>query len=120
MFIAPGSTFSTCAFPLWTHTETIFNQKLTTVQILQSQGKYQDQPPHPFVLGSEFAGTIVAVPQESSYKPGDRVFGVAQGAYGERIVAKPHQVQPLPDALSFDQGASMCQKSPMISRPNNY
>ena len=44
--------------------------------------------------------------------PGDRVFGVAQGAYGERIVVKPDQVQPLPHALSFDQGAGTCQRSP--------
>jgi len=62
------------------------------------------------VLGAEFSGTVAAAPQGSLYKPGDRVFGVAQGAYGERIVAKPHQVQPLPDALSFDQGAGTYQK----------
>ena len=80
--------------------------------MLQSQGKYQDQPPRPFVLGAEFAGTVAAAPPRSLYKPGDRVFGVAQGAFGERITAKPHQVQPLPDALSFDQGACTCQKSP--------
>ena len=67
------------------------------------------------MLGAEFAGTVAAAPQGSPYKLGDRVFGVAQGAYGERILAKPHQVQRLPDALSFDQGAGTCQKGPMIS-----
>ncbi|KAF8501790.1 NAD-P-binding protein [Russula emetica] len=80
---------------------------LNFFDILQSQGKYQDQPPRPFVLGAEFAGTVAAAPQGSPYEPGDRVFGVAQGAFGEQIVAKPHQVQPLPDALSFDQGAAL-------------
>ena len=62
------------------------------------------------MLGAEFAGTVATAPQGSLYKPGDRVFGVAQGAYGERIIAKPHQVQPLPDALSFDQGAGTYPK----------
>jgi len=63
------------------------------------------------VLGAEFAGTVAAAPQGCPYKPGDRVFGVAQGAFGERIAVKPHQVQPLPDALSFEQGAGTCQMS---------
>ncbi|KAN0113465.1 alcohol dehydrogenase [Russula decolorans] len=85
----------------------IHSAGLNFFDILQSQGKYQDQPPRPFVLGAEFAGTVAAAPQGSPYKPGDRVFGVAQGAFGERIAAKPHQVQPLPDALSFDQGAAL-------------
>src|ERR1700683_3929161 len=30
----------------------------TPLQILQSQGKYQNQPPFPFVLGTELAGKI--------------------------------------------------------------
>ena len=63
------------------------------------------QPPRPFVLGAEFAGVVVTAPPGSSYKPGDRVFGHSQGAYGERIVALSDSVVPLPDALSFDQGA---------------
>jgi NADPH:quinone reductase-like Zn-dependent oxidoreductase len=33
------------------------------------------------------------------------VFGYTQGAYGEQVIAKPVHVLPLPDALSFDQGA---------------
>ena len=72
---------------------------------MQAQGKYQTQPPRPFVLGVEFAGTVAAAPPGGPYKAGDRVFGVAQGAYSERVVAKPDTVLPLPDALSFDQGA---------------
>jgi len=76
---------------------------------LQSQGKYQTQPPRPFVLGAEFAGTVAAAPPGSSFKPGDRVFGVAQGAFGERVIARQVDVLPLPDALSFDQGAGTCK-----------
>ncbi|KAH9173657.1 NAD-P-binding protein [Lactarius sanguifluus] len=68
---------------------------LNFFDILQSQGKYQTQPPRPFVLGAEFAGTVATAPPESPYKPGDR-----------RVVAKPVDVLPLPDTLSFDQGCS--------------
>ena len=77
----------------------------STLQILQCQGKYQAQPPRPFVLGAEFAGTVAAAPPGSPYKLGDRVFGSAQGAYGECVLANPVDVLPLPDTLSFDQGA---------------
>ena len=66
------------------------------------------QPPRPFVLGAEFAGTVATAPPGSTYKPGDRVFGYAQGAYGERVVVESAHVLPLPDVLSFDQGAGAC------------
>jgi NADPH:quinone reductase-like Zn-dependent oxidoreductase len=77
----------------------------TYSQILQAQGRYQTQPPRPFILGTEFAGTIAAAPAGSPFKRGDRVFGSAQGSLAERVVAKPELVLPLPDRLSFDQGA---------------
>lgn len=77
---------------------------------MQCQGKYQTQPPRPFVLGAEFAGTVAAAPSGSPYKPGDRVFGAAQGAFGERVAAEPDYVLPLPDVLSFDQGAGTCKE----------
>ncbi|KAI9507331.1 NAD-P-binding protein [Russula earlei] len=83
--------------------------------ILQSQGKYQTQPPRPFVLGAEFAGTVATAPPGSPYKTGDRVFGSAQGSYGERVVAKPIDVLPLPDTLSFDQGAGL-----FVTYPTSY
>lgn len=88
---------------------------LNFFDILQSQGKYQTQPPRPFVLGAEFAGTVAAAPPGSPYKPGDRVFGSSQGTFGERVVAKPINVLPLPDALSFDQGAGL-----FITYPTSY
>ena len=87
-------------FPLATPSITYF-------QILQAQGRYQTQPPRPFILGTEFAGTVAAAPAGSPFKRGDRVFGSAQGSLAERVVAKPDLVLPLPDTLSFDQGAGM-------------
>ncbi|KAK1924379.1 NAD(P)-binding protein [Papiliotrema laurentii] len=81
---------------------------LNFFDILQAQGKYQTQPPMPFVLGAEFSGTISAdspIPKHCPYKPGDRVFGYAQGAYGEHVVANPFALIPLPDNVSFEQAA---------------
>ncbi|KAF8486301.1 NAD-P-binding protein [Russula ochroleuca] len=85
---------------------------LNFFDILQCQGKYQTQPPRPFVLGAEFAGTVAAAPPGSPYKPGDRVFGAAQGAYGERVVAQRDYVLHLLDVLSFDQGAGIFMTYP--------
>ncbi|KAI0319128.1 alcohol dehydrogenase [Amylostereum chailletii] len=91
---------------------------LNFFDILQAQGKYQNKPPFPFVLGSEFAGTIArdaVVPPGSPFAPGDRVFGSAQGTLGERVVANLANVLPLPDTLSFDQGAGL-----YVTWPTSY
>lgn len=79
-------------------------------QILQAQGKYQVKPPFPFTLGAEFAGKIAStslIPKGCPFKPGDRVFGSAQGALADRIAVKWRTIVPLPDSLTFDQGAGM-------------
>lgn len=70
--------------------------------------KYQHQPPFPFALGSEYAGKIASnspIPKGCPYKPGDRVFGYVQGAYAERVAASWHVMLPLPDNMSYDEGA---------------
>jgi NADPH2:quinone reductase len=77
-------------------------------QILQAQGKYQIKPPFPFTLGAEFAGKIASnspIPKSCPFKPGDRVFGSAQGAFADQIAVKWNEIMPLPDNLTFDQGA---------------
>ncbi|KAJ8489094.1 hypothetical protein ONZ45_g13714 [Pleurotus djamor] len=96
----------------------IYSAGLNFFDILQSQGKYQHQPPLPFVLGSEFAGRIAPnspIPKGSKFKPGDRVFGSTQGTYAERAVVKLERILPLPDALSFDQGAGL-----FVTWPTSY
>ncbi|KAI0259110.1 NAD-P-binding protein [Gloeopeniophorella convolvens] len=88
---------------------------LNFFDILQAQGRYQTQPPRPFILGTEFAGTVAAAPPGSPFKRGDRVFGSAQGSLAERVVAKPELVLPLPDTLTFDQGAGL-----YVTYPTSY
>ncbi|KAI0293889.1 NAD-P-binding protein [Multifurca ochricompacta] len=93
----------------------VYSAGLNFFDILQAQGKYQTQPPRPFTLGTEFAGTVAVAPAGSPFKRGDRVFGSAQGSLGERVIAKPELVLPLPDTLSFDQGAGL-----YVTYPTSY
>ena len=69
---------------------------------------HQSKPRLPFTLGVEFAGTIsrdAVLPQGCPFAPGDRIFGSAQGTLAERVSAPLQGLQPLPDSLTFDQGA---------------
>ncbi|WVQ67824.1 uncharacterized protein L199_006029 [Kwoniella botswanensis] len=83
---------------------------LNFFDILQAQGKYQTQPPLPFVLGAEVAGTIshtAPIPDDCPYQPGDRVAGYAQGAYAEHVVVSWRNLLPIPDELSFEEAATI-------------
>jgi NADPH2:quinone reductase len=82
-----------------------------SLQILQTQGRYQIKPPLPFVLGTEFAGRISKdspIPKGCPFKHGDRVFGAGQGTYADKVAVMHTQVRPLPDAMSYNQGAGVC------------
>lgn len=80
--------------------------------LLQIQGKYQTQPPLPWISGAEFAGVVTATPAkpkngQAKYKKGDRVFGTAQGAYAEQLCAAESQLMPIPKRFSFVEGAGL-------------
>ncbi|GAW08547.1 alcohol dehydrogenase [Lentinula edodes] len=96
----------------------IYSGGLNFFDILQTQGKYQIKPPLPFVLGTEFAGKVAQnspIPPGCPFKPGDRVFGAGQGAYADKMVVKLDSVLPLPDELTFEQGAGL-----YITWPTSY
>lgn len=79
-------------------------------QILQSQGKYQHKPPLPFILGTEFAGKISQdspIPKGCSLKRGQRVFGASLGTFADKVAVDFDRLIPLPDNITFDQGAGM-------------
>ncbi len=60
-------------------------------------------------LGVDFAGTVEAVGTNVTlFKPGDDVFGGANGAYAEYLVLRQSAAVVLkPDAVSFEQAASL-------------
>jgi len=76
--------------------------------VLISKGEYQIRPPLPFTPGTEVAGVIAAAPDGGEYAVGDRVLVTSLvGGFGEKVAAVEQQMQPLPDELSFDEGAAM-------------
>lgn len=73
-------------------------------------GTYAVKPSLPYTPGSDAAGVVDAVGAGvTSVKKGDRVYmaGTLTGAYAELALSKPSSVHPLPERLSFDQGAAV-------------
>ena len=66
-------------------------------------------PALPYIPGFEAAGTIAAVGEGvTQFKTGDRVYtNVFLGAYAEFLVQDATAVYPLPDNISFAQGAAV-------------
>jgi len=77
--------------------------------ILLVEGKYQMKPPTPFVPGMEAAGIVS--------KLGDKVQGIEEGqrvivatmlgAFAEKVPAHFSQVVPMPDSMSYEEGAAL-------------
>ncbi|TVY38060.1 Quinone oxidoreductase-like protein-like protein, partial [Lachnellula occidentalis] len=83
--------------------------------LLQIRGKYQNQPPFPWIAGSEFSGVIVSVPEDrgfNKFKKGDRVFGAEQGAFATKISVPETQLQMIPDGWSFQDAAALYLTGP--------
>jgi len=72
-------------------------------------GLYPDAPKPPSVLGYEVAGEIESVGEGvDSVKVGDRVVaGTRFGGQAELVTVPAAQALPLPDRLSFEQGAAI-------------
>jgi NADPH2:quinone reductase len=75
--------------------------------LLISQGLYQRKSEPPYVPGVEVAGTIRQAPPGSAFKRGDRVYAGASGGFAEIARAPERMTFPLPDELSFEQGAAV-------------
>jgi NADPH:quinone reductase len=76
--------------------------------ILMARGQYQVRPPFPFVPGAELAGVVRAVGEGvAGFAPGDRVLSApGLGAFAERAVVAARGTYPLPDGMTFAQGAA--------------
>ena len=75
--------------------------------LLLSRGEYQMKPEMPFNVGVDFAG-VVLDPGNSDFRAGQRVAGVAGwGNAAERVASPKAWTFPLPDSLSFDEGAAL-------------
>ncbi|MEE4348351.1 MAG: quinone oxidoreductase [Paracoccaceae bacterium] len=84
---------------------------LNFIDVYQRTGLYQLPLPH--ALGMEAAGVIEAVGEGVTHlKVGDRAAYTSQppGSYAEARVMPAAQVCPLPEGISFEQGAAMMLK----------
>jgi NADPH2:quinone reductase len=73
-------------------------------------GTYAFKPELPYTPGADGAGVILKVGADAKrFKEGDRVFFTATrtGSYAEQALCDEAKVHPLPDAISFEQGAAM-------------
>ena len=71
------------------------------------QGQYLVQPKLPDTPGLEVSGVVEAVGEGvSNVKVGARVAALGSKAYAEYALAPAAQVIPLPDSISFEQGAA--------------
>lgn len=75
--------------------------------LLMTYGKYQFRPDPPFIPGLEVAGEITELaPDVTSFLAGDRVMGGSKGnGLAQQIVLPAKAARPLPEALSFAEGA---------------
>jgi NADPH:quinone reductase-like Zn-dependent oxidoreductase len=77
--------------------------------LLARTGMYPDAPDPPCVVGYEVAGVVDMVGDGvDSVAAGDRVMAATRfGGHAELCTVPAHDVIPLPDRLSFEQGASV-------------
>lgn len=71
------------------------------------RGTYSGQA-LPFVMGMEGAGIVRGAGEGvQNFKEGDRVFGRARGCHAEYVLFDAEHLMPLPDSLSFAEGAAI-------------
>jgi NADPH2:quinone reductase len=76
-------------------------------------GKYARLPVLPYTPGNDGAGVVEALgpsqPAGSAWKTGARVYlsGIVTGTYAEYAVAAAADAHPLPDNITFSQGAGL-------------
>jgi len=79
--------------------------------LVQRAGKYPAPPGDSEILGLEVSGTIEEIGSEvSAWKIGDRVIAlVGGGGYAEYAVAYDNHIMALPESMSFEEGACVCE-----------
>jgi synaptic vesicle membrane protein VAT-1 len=73
-------------------------------------GLYPDAPPRPCVVGYEVAGTVERLGSgvDGGLVPGQRVVALTRfGGYAEAVSVPQAQVFPLPESMSFEEGAAV-------------
>ena len=79
--------------------------------LVQREGKYPPPPGDSEILGLEVSGTIAELgPGVEGWKVGDRVITlVGGGGYAEYAVAYASHLMPIPESVSFEEAACICE-----------
>ena len=78
------------------------------VDALVALGRYQVKPTPPHVPGSEISGIVEAVGEGvTGHAVGDRVLAMGSRGFADYALAPAAMTVPLPETLSFEQGASL-------------
>ncbi|MBJ6800467.1 NAD(P)H-quinone oxidoreductase [Geomonas propionica] len=79
--------------------------------LVQREGKYPPPPGDSDILGLEVAGVVEALGAGATgWKVGDRVVSlVGGGGYAEYAVAYANHLMPIPDSVSFEEAACICE-----------
>jgi NADPH2:quinone reductase len=81
---------------------------LNHAETLIRSGTYTVRLPFPHAVGGEGAGTVVAAGPETAIPVGARVcWGAVLGSCATFVTAKTFMLAPIPDSLSFEDGASL-------------
>jgi len=76
--------------------------------LLLLRGEYQLRLDPPFIPGMEVAGVVRSAPEESEFKPGQRVTALSMlGGWAERVAVPAGQLLPVPDRLSVVEAAAL-------------
>jgi NADPH:quinone reductase-like Zn-dependent oxidoreductase len=77
--------------------------------VMARMGLYPDAPKPPMVMGYEVAGTVVELGEGvTEVAHGDRVLGGTMfGGHASEVVVATKDTTPLPDSLTFEQGAAI-------------
>jgi NADPH:quinone reductase-like Zn-dependent oxidoreductase len=77
--------------------------------VMARMGLYPDAPKTPCVVGYEVAGTVLELGEGvESLTPGQRVLAGTQfGGYASQVTVPAVDVVPLPEQLTFEQGAAI-------------
>jgi len=76
--------------------------------LLLTRGEYQLRVEPPFVPGMETAGLVRSAPEDSGFKPGDRVSALGiLGGFAEQVAVPVASVMPTPPELDDGQAVSL-------------
>ena len=94
--------------------QVLIRVKATSVNrpdIIQRQGNYPAPPGDSEILGLEVAGIVEAIGENvTRYAPGDSVVSlVGGGGYAEYALALESHTMPIPESISFEQAACICE-----------